>query len=71
MKNIFYSNQVCTNKGKCHCQGNLDPETACRTGKTGITPRFLGAMLKSFNYNVIPAFEPIKMKTFIIEKKKI
>ncbi|KAJ7394604.1 metalloendopeptidase [Desmophyllum pertusum] len=23
----------CTNKEKCHCQGNLDPETACQTAK--------------------------------------
>lgn len=24
---------ICTNKGKCHCLGNLDPDTACTTAK--------------------------------------
>ena len=33
-------NQVCTSKGKCKCKENLDPETACQTGKTGTTCRF-------------------------------
>lgn len=29
----YFFRQTCTNKGKCHCLGNLDPDTACTTGE--------------------------------------